>query len=192
LGKHITTKELILCSLFTALIVIGAFIKIPIPLVPFTLQFLFTMLAGLLLGSRLGTISVTVYVALGLVGLPIFSEGGGLGYILKPSFGYILGFVLACFVTGRIAETALRITIGRLLVANFVGLATVYIIGVFYYYIISNYVINLSIGIWPLLLYGFVLAVPGDICLCIVAAFITKRIKPVVWEVKGEEYELHR
>ena len=54
------TKGVIYCGLFTALIAVGAFIKIPIPVVPFTLQYLFTMLAGLLLGSRLGTVSVPV------------------------------------------------------------------------------------------------------------------------------------
>ncbi|MGN0265837.1 MAG: biotin transporter BioY [Oliverpabstia sp.] len=98
------TKNLINCSLFTALIAVGAFIKIPIPVVPFTLQFLFTTLAGLLLGSRKGTISVVAYMLLGLAGLPIFSEGGGIWYIFKPSFGYIIGFCLGTFVTGLIAE----------------------------------------------------------------------------------------
>lgn len=71
------TKNLMYCSLFTALIAVGAFIKIPIPVVPFTLQFLFTTLAGLLLGSKMGAVSVIAYMVLGLVGLPIFSEGGG-------------------------------------------------------------------------------------------------------------------
>ena len=71
------TKNLMYCSLFTALIAVGAFIKIPIPVVPFTLQFLFTTLAGLLVGSKMGAVSVIAYMVLGLVGLPIFSEGGG-------------------------------------------------------------------------------------------------------------------
>ena len=88
------TKGVIYCGLFTALIAVGAFIKIPIPVVPFTLQYLFTMLAGLLLGSRLGTVSVLSYMLLGLAGLPIFSEGGGLWYVFKPSFGYIIGFAV--------------------------------------------------------------------------------------------------
>ena len=61
------TKSIIYCGLFTALIAVGAFIKIPIPVVPFTLQYLFTMLAGLLLGSRRGSLSVIAYVILGLV-----------------------------------------------------------------------------------------------------------------------------
>ena len=80
------------CSLFTALIAVGAFINIPIPVVPFTLQFLFTTLAGLLLGSKMGAVSVIAYMVLGLVGLPIFSEGGGIWYVFKPSFGYIMQY----------------------------------------------------------------------------------------------------
>ena len=98
------TKSLIYCGLFTALIAIGAFIKIPVPVVPFTLQFLFTMLAGLLLGSKRGMASVVAYMVLGLIGLPIFSEGGGFWYILKPSLGYIIGFAIGTFVTGLMAE----------------------------------------------------------------------------------------
>ena len=91
------TKQLVFCSLFTALIAVGAFIKIPVPVVPFTLQYLFTMLAGLILGPRLGTISVAAYMLLGLAGLPIFTEGGGLWYVLKPSFGYIIGFCIGTY-----------------------------------------------------------------------------------------------
>lgn len=59
------TKDLIMCSLFVALIVVGAFIKIPVPVVPFTLQLLFTMMAGLLLGGKLGALSVCVYILIG-------------------------------------------------------------------------------------------------------------------------------
>ena len=122
------TKGVIYCGLFTALIAVGAFIKIPIPVVPFTLQYLFTMLAGLLLGSRLGTVSVLSYMLLGLAGLPIFSEGGGLWYVFKPSFGYIIGFAVGTFVTGWIAEHMEKKTIARYLLANLAGLFCLYVV----------------------------------------------------------------
>lgn len=176
------TKNLIYCSLFTALIAVGAFIKIPVPVVPFTLQYLFTMLAGLLLGSRQGTISVVAYMLLGLAGLPIFSEGGGLGYVFKPSFGYIIGFCLGTYVTGRIAEHLKKKTVFRYLFANLAGLMVVYACGMIYYYIVCNYVINTPIGIWPLILYCFLLAVPGDIALSILGAVIARRVRPVVMQ----------
>ena len=176
------TKSLIYCGLFTALIAVGAFIKVPVPVVPFTLQYLFTMLAGLLLGSKRGTISVVSYMILGLAGLPIFTEGGGLWYVFKPSFGYIIGFCLGTYVTGRIAEHLKKKTVFRYLLANLAGLMVVYACGMIYYYIVCNYVINTPIGIWPLILYCFLLAVPGDIALSILGAVVAKRIRPVVMQ----------
>jgi BioY family. len=79
------TLKMILCAQFAALTAVGAFIRIPIPVVPFTLQYLFTMLAGLLLGGKYGGLSVLLYIFIGLIGLPVFTEGGGIGYVFKPS-----------------------------------------------------------------------------------------------------------
>lgn len=172
---------MIYIAVFTTLIAAGVFIKIPIPAVPFTLQFLFTMLAGLLLGGKKGALSVAVYLVLGLMGLPIFAEGGGIWYVLKPTFGYMLGFCLASYVTGKMTEKQSNpLSIKKLLAANFTGLFLVYSVGMLYYYLICNNVINTPIGIWPLFLYCFILAVPGDVCLCILAAFIAKRIRPMM------------
>ncbi len=176
-------QALVYCGIFTALIAVGAFLKVPVPVVPFTLQFLFTMLAGLLLGSRLGAVSVGVYMFLGLAGLPIFTEGGGIWYLLKPSFGYIIGFCIGAYVTGKMVERARKLTVARYLLANFTGLAIVYGMGMVYYYVICNYVIGTPIGLWPLFLYCFLMAVPGDICLCILAAFLAKRLRPVLRRV---------
>ncbi len=178
------TRNLVFCAMFTTLTAVGAFIKVPVPVVPFTLQFLFTMMAGLLMGGRAGAVSVGVYMALGLAGLPIFAEGGGIWYLLKPSFGYIIGFCIAGYVTGKMAENMQKLTVKGLLAANFTGLFIVYGVGMVYYYVICNYVINTPIGLWPLFLYCFILAVPGDICLCILAAYLTMRIKPAIEKVR--------
>lgn len=174
------TKDLIICSLFVALITVGAFIKIPIPVVPFTLQLLFTMMAGLLLGGKLGALSVFVYIFMGLLGLPVFAEGGGIAYVLKPSFGYIIGFAVASYVTGAIANKVYNPSYKRLFAANFIGLGIVYLFGMVYYYLMSNFYLGNSIGLWPLFLYCFILAVPGDIALCILGAFIGKKMIPIM------------
>ena len=181
LRRKITTKDMIMCALFTALIAVGAFIKVPVPVVPSTLQFL----AGLIMGGRLGAISVGLYAILGLAGLPIFAEGGGIWYVLKPSFGYIIGFALGSLVTGLMVEKLKNLTMGRLLAANFTGLAIVYACGMIYYYIICNFVIGTPIAFWPLFLYCFLLAVPGDICLCFVGAFLAKRLRPAYQRIQS-------
>lgn len=171
---------MVLCAMFVVLITIGAFIKIPVPVVPFTLQYLFTMLAGLLLGAKKGFTSVLVYIFWGLAGLPVFAQGGGIGYILQPSFGYIIGFAVGAYVTGMIAHRNGKISYGNLLAANFAGLGSVYVLGMLYYYFMSNVYLGNPIGLWPLFLYCFILAVPGDIALCIAGAILGKRILPLI------------
>ena len=76
------TYKIALVAMFAALSAIGAFIRVPMPMVPFTLQLFFTTMAGLLLGGELGALSVGVYVLIGLLGLPVFTGGGGFSYVL--------------------------------------------------------------------------------------------------------------
>lgn len=84
-------------------------------------------------GGRRGALAVCVYLALGLAGLPIFAQGGGLSYLLQPSFGYLIGFAAGAFVTGTMARSG-PVTFRRLLAANLVGLGVVYLFGMLYYY----------------------------------------------------------
>ena len=174
------TRDMMMCAMFVALIAVGAFIHIPLPNVPFTLQFLFTTLAGLLLGRKQGCMAVCVYVALGLIGVPVFSEGGGLSYIFKPSFGYLIGFAAGTYVTGLIAGDTYNQGVKRLLAANFTGLIIVYACGMVYCYIINNLYLGTPLGVWPLFVYCFLLVVPGDILLCFVAAMLAKRLIPLI------------
>lgn len=173
-------RDIAVVSLFTALIAIGAYIKIPVPVTPFTLQVLFVILAGLLLGAKLGSASVGAYMILGLAGVPIFTQGGGLGYVFVPTFGYIIGFLFAAYIIGKIAYKVENPSFKRLLCASLIGLAVVYIFGVVYYYIICNFIINNPIGVWPLILHCFILVVPGDIALCVLSSILGKRLIPVI------------
>ena len=87
------TKDMAVCGLFASLIAVGAFIKIVIPVgmdtMNFTLQWLFVLLAGLLLGSKRAFYSVTTYLVIGLVGFPVFARGGGPAYLIRPTFGFL-------------------------------------------------------------------------------------------------------
>ena len=103
-----SARKLVYTALLAALTAAGAFIRIPIGISVITLQFLFTAMAGVLLGPGGGALSQGVYVALGLVGLPIFTAGGGFGYVLQPSFGFLLGLIPAAAVIGGEAGPGLR------------------------------------------------------------------------------------
>ena len=80
-----TVLPLVLTALFAALTAIGAFLRIPAGEISFTLQVFFTSMAGILLGPWWGAASQVVYVLLGLIGLPIFTEGGGLWQSLRAA-----------------------------------------------------------------------------------------------------------
>lgn len=79
-----STLSLVMIAMFAALTAIGAFIKVPLPVVPFTLQIVFVLLAGSLLGSRNGLLSQSVYIGIGLVGLPVFTQGVELHMFCSP------------------------------------------------------------------------------------------------------------
>ena len=91
---------------------------------------MFTLLAGLVLGARLGAITVSAYVLLGLLGVPVFASGGGPAYILQPTFGYLLAFILQAWLGGFYARQVSAVSYGRLLAANLLGMTIVYVIGI--------------------------------------------------------------
>lgn len=173
-------RDMVNCSLFTVLIIVGAFIKVPIPVCPFTLQFFFTNMAGIILGGKKGAVSVLLYILIGLLGLPVFAAGGGIGYVFQPTFGYMIGFVLGTFVTGKLVERNNWKDTKHVFLASLAGLLLVYAAGMLYYYFVGNFVVNAPIGIAALFLYCFVLAVPGDILLCILSAVLTKRVRKII------------
>jgi biotin transport system substrate-specific component len=98
-------KEITLVALLTSLTAMGAFISIPMVPVPITMQSIFVLLSGILLGPILGALSQILYLLIGLMGVPIFSGfSGGINHMFKPSFGFILGFILASFVSGKVFQ----------------------------------------------------------------------------------------
>ena len=108
-----TLKYMILTSLMTALMIVGAYIRVPIGPVPFVLTNMFVFLAGLFLGPKWGSASVALYLFLGLVGLPVFSGGGGPGYFAGPTGGYLIGYLGAAAVVGLITPRTRVVRGGR-------------------------------------------------------------------------------
>lgn len=182
--KQWTIEEMTLCGLFTALIAAGAFIKISIPVQPFpmnfTLQWFFVLVAAFILGPRFSFISVCVYLAVGLVGVPVFAAGGGPAYLVRPTFGFLIGFAAAAYVTGTVDKMIHATTLKKMMIAACCGLAVMYLSGMFYFYFISNYVIHMPVT-WKIVLINCcLLTIPGDFVLCILAAVLSKRLRRVV------------
>lgn len=174
------TRDTILVALFAALTAIGAFIKIPIPYVPFTLQFFFCALSGMLLGAKLGALSQMLYVGLGLTGLPIFASGGGIGYIFNPTFGYLIGFILAAYIIGKISERIKDLTLLKSFIASISGLFVIYLIGVPYLYLIFNFYLDKPKSVHYVVLYGCLSFLGSDLAKACTLSIIAVRIMPIL------------
>jgi biotin transport system substrate-specific component len=125
------TRGLVLIALFAAMTAVGAFVRVPLPTpVPFTLQVPAVLLAGLILGPLRGAASQFAYLAVGLAGLPVFAEGGGPAYLMKPTFGFLVGFVAGAAVTGLVAGDPARCGPVRAAAALGCGIAAIYLVGV--------------------------------------------------------------
>ena len=164
------TKNLVLCALFAALIAIGTHIKIPTPLLPLTLQTLFVVLSGLVLGHKYGAISVCVYVIAGLIGLPVFT-----GSAANPTFGYIIGFIPGSCIAGLIAERY-RPCFKTWFTGAVTGIAIIYAIGIPYYYLVSKWYIGNELGAKTLLMYFVLMPIPGDLMKSLCAGLIVRRL----------------
>lgn len=136
------TRDLIFISLFTALAAAGAFLRIPLPFLNITFQMLFALLAGIILGPARGMIAMTIYMLLGLAGLPVFSAGGGLGYVTQPSFGFIIAFIPGAFTSGYIFNRLNAKPYLKTLLSFCAGTAVVYAIGILYMYLILKFYLS--------------------------------------------------
>ncbi len=175
---------LTLSALFCTLICIGSFIRIPMPnLMPVTLQTFFVLLTALVLPLKASTLATITYMALGLIGLPIFSGGGGLGYILMPNFGFIIGFVVSSVMISVITEKLKKRAFWQYFTISILGVAIIYIIGIFYFAFITN-VYNKSdnSAIW-FIQTVFLPFLPKEIICSLLAAITAYKIRPYITKI---------
>ncbi len=173
-------RYMVYTSLMAALIAAGGFIAIPLGPVPITLQTMFIMLAGLLLGMKWGTACVAIYLLAGGLGLPVFSAGrGGFAHFAGPTGGYLVGFLVAVFMVGVITDIADRseqIEPGRRIVLDFIavliGSAMIYAVGIPWLKIMTSmpWEKAVAVGALPFLI--------GDMVKIVAAVTIAKAIRP--------------
>ena len=177
-------KRLLLTSLFSALIIIGAYLRFPLPPVPITLQTLFVLLAGFLGGTRIALSSTAIYLLLGAVGLPVFSSGGGLGNLLGPTGGFLIALLPAACIAGIAGnfsakaekpKTYLALCLGFGLIATVV----IYLVGVpFLKYNRSlSWSVAIQAGMLPFLI--------GDVIKLLVASQLARSFQPRISQLLG-------
>lgn len=180
-----SARDVAECALFVALMVAAAYIKIPFPLVPLTFQTVVAVLAGLLLGWKKGMVSVAAYAVTGLMGIPVFASGdAGIFYVLKPSFGYILGFIASAGVAGigYRKDKNLRRNVLVALAAFIVD----YVFGIAYF--IAVWTISGYEGLWSAVAGYNLIYMPKDAVFCALAGVLAGVILPAV---KKREKKCH-
>ena len=156
--------ELSLAATFAALTAAGAYICIPLPFtpVPITMQTFFTYLAALLLGGRLAALSQTIYMLLGVLGLPVFAAGkAGFAVLLGPTGGYILGFILGAFTAGKIYERNGNFMKG--LLALLTATAIIYGLGVIQLWLAMNTLYGAGLRLLDAAIIGTIPFIFGDL-----------------------------
>lgn len=180
ISKKLVAADIAECALFVALMIAGAFIKIPFPFMPLTFQTVFAVLAGLMLGWKKGMISMTAYAFLGLIGLPVFSSGGGIFYVTMPSFGYILGFIASAGVAGINGSRSKKLWQSILL--SFAAFVTDYVFGIAYF--IAVWQLSGYSGLWQAVVTYNVLYMPKDAILCTLAAILSFTVAPAIRSIR--------
>ncbi|KPJ57526.1 hypothetical protein AMJ49_00135 [Parcubacteria bacterium DG_74_2] len=145
----ILIKDVVLVLSFTILTGICAKLKIEIGVIPITFQTFAVLLSGALLGFKRGTLSQIAYLLFGLIGLPWFARGGGWGYILSPTFGYILGFIFTAFFIGWLCEKGWDRNFKTAILAMAIGNLILYIPGLFWLARFIGFGKVLRVGFYP-------------------------------------------
>lgn len=173
-------QRMIQNALLLALLILFTLIKFPLGAISFTMQ-LFIVFLIVQLTPFLDELSILfTYLLMGLIGIPVFSMGGGLSYIYQPSFGFMIGFIVLCPFVKLMDSILLKTKMNayfRVFIGNFVGLLVDYLCGYIYAYCIFNFYLNQDfpfLKVFQLVIAPFILF---DLLKVILAALVSQKIK---------------
>ena len=177
-NMNLKVRDLTYVGLAVALIVVGAAISIPIGPVPISLQSLFVLLIGIVLGRRLAPIAMIIYIAAGLAGLPFFAGfKGGPQYIVSPTFGFIIGFVFVAFIAGGGNETNSKY-MGY--ISLIISTIVLYVIGAAYFYLVQRLYIGKTYELADILRLTVIPFLIGDFVKLNIAYIVGRKLKAAV------------
>lgn len=166
--------SIVLIGLFVAIMAVCAWVSIPMVPIPVTLQTMGVFITASILGAKKGTVSIIIYILLGAIGLPVFSNfTGGFGVLLSHTGGFIIGFILITIITGFITEH-FQSKIYTSIIAMTLGLVACYSIGTLWYCIYA------SVDIFTALLVCVVPFLIGDAVKIGVSSILVYRLKKII------------
>lgn len=186
---NMTARDLAYCALFVALMVVGAKINIVLPIgtgVTVSLQIMFAVITGLLIGPRNGLISLVVYLLLGLIGLPVYAHGGGLAYLLRPTYGFLLGFASAAWLSGILLKSFRKKNFAAYLISGEIGMLSYYVLGLLYFALLSNVLLQDAqpIGLKELFTVWFFSTVWIDAIIAGVGSLVAYKVAPALNKIR--------
>lgn len=173
--------DLVLISLLIAVVVISARLSLVIGSIPITMQTLAVILTGLLLGPKKGWLVPSVYLLMGLIGFPVFSGGGGIGYLMKPTFGFLLGFIPAAYLAGCLyRQKWFKRDYINVIIASSIGILVIYLFG-FGYIPLAGIFFGSKLAVLAIILPSLPFMVIGDcikiICLAMIVPLIAREFE---------------
>jgi len=177
-----TSSRYVFAAVFAALIAVSGFIRFPVPgsIVPVVLKNLFVVLSGTVLGGIYGGVSIIIFLAAGIVGIPVFVISGGIGVFLTPLGGYIIGYFAASLAAGLICglpkvtdKKANPVLLIRLCIGSLLGFALIDFFGVFYMMLLN------SMSFKAALLAGLVPYIFGDVLKLIASIPLALALRPI-------------
>lgn len=179
---RLTTLAMVQIALCTALMCVAAQITIPLPIgVPFTLQVMMVILIALILKPLYALIAQSLYTLLGIIGLPVFAGGkSGIGTILAPTGGFIIGFIIAAFVVSLLKGSGKgKVGVARyLLVSILAGIPCIYIPG------IALYMVYVQADLWSAIVTLTSVFILIDIAKCVIASLIAIPLNKALSRIK--------
>ncbi|MDO4484702.1 MAG: biotin transporter BioY [Clostridia bacterium] len=173
-SRRMNTYALVLCALFAALTAVCAQITIPIGPVPISLSLLPVLLCAALMKKQYAALTMLVYMVMGLIGLPVFSNlTGGPGKLFGVTGGYIIGYLPCAFIASWMIEKLGR-AYWKQLIAMLVGVAVCYVFGTVWFIITKGVTLSaaLAMCVTPFL--------PGDAVKIALAAFLSDRLEKIM------------
>ena len=172
------SQKIAITGLLTALVAVSAFMRIPTPFMPLTMQVFVVLLAPMLVGAKYSFAAVAMYIVIGLAGFPIFANGGGPAYVLQPTFGFLIGFLMSTIPCGLLSRNKNGYL--SLFLSGLAALVTLHLFGGIGFWLSLNLVQGKEVSLYKAATLAVIPFIIPDMIKLAVAALTAYKVKPAL------------